>query len=172
MRGRLKGGVISPLLANIYLHVLDMYWTERYASLGKLIRYADDFVIICHRRSEAESALQVVQQIMERLKLKLRPTKTGIVRMDGEGFDFLGFHFHKMRSKTTGKLAPYMWPGEKAMKAIRGQIRQVTDRRGLRIPLREVVAKLRPVIRGWRNYFCIGNSSKKFQGNRSPRFNF
>jgi RNA-directed DNA polymerase len=95
--GSPQGGVISPLLANMYLHVLDMYWAERYASLGKLIRYADDSVVICQTKQQAELALEKIKQIMNRLRLTLHPTKTRIVEMGREGFDFLGFHFHKMK---------------------------------------------------------------------------
>lgn len=155
--------MISPLLANSSLHVLERVWTARAASVGRLIRYADDFVIICQRRQEAEKALQVIQQTLGKLKLTLHPTKTRLVDMGQEGCEVLGFHIHKMRTKRAGKLAPFMWPGQKAMKAVRSQSRQLTDRRGLRIPLRDVVAQLNPVIRGWRNYFHIGNSTKKFQ---------
>jgi retron-type reverse transcriptase len=131
--GSPQGGVISPLLANVYLHVLDMYWTERYA------------------------------HIMARLKLTLHPTKTRLVDMGREGFDFLGFHFHKLKSKKSGKLLPYVWPSQKAMKSVRGRIRQITTRKRLSNPLEEVVKYLNRVIRGWRNYFRIGNSTKKFQ---------
>ena len=88
--GSPQGGVISPLLANIYLHVLDMYWMERYSTLGKIIRYADDFVIICRTRQDAEKALQKVKQTMGILKLTLHPTKTRVVDMGQDGFDFLG----------------------------------------------------------------------------------
>lgn len=161
--GSPQGGVISPLLANIYLHVMDMYWVQEYAFLGKLFRYADDYVIVCRTKRDAEVALQAVKQIMTRLKLKLHPTKTRIVEMGREGFDFLGFHFHKMKSKRTNKLLPYMWPGGKAMKAARGKIRQITTRKRLSNPLEEVVKYLNLVIRGWRNYYRIGNSSKKMQ---------
>jgi group II intron reverse transcriptase/maturase len=161
--GSPQGGVISPLLANIYLHVLDMYWAERYASLGKLFRYADDFVIVCRTKRDAERALQVVKQIMVRLKLTLHPTKTRIVEMGREGFDFLGFHFHKLKSKKTNKLLPYMWPSQKAMKAVRARIHQITTRKRLSNPLEEVVKYLNKVIRGWRNYFRIGNSTKRLQ---------
>lgn len=69
--GSPQGGVISPLLANIYLHVLDMFWAERYSSLGKLVRYADDFVIICRTKQDAENAIQKVAQVMELLRLTL-----------------------------------------------------------------------------------------------------
>jgi group II intron reverse transcriptase/maturase len=161
--GSPQGGVISPLLANIYLHVLDMYWSERYSSLGKLIRYADDFVIICRTRQDAETALQTVKQIMAILKLTLHPTKTRVVDMGQDGFDFLGFHFHKKKSNKTNKLLPYNWPAPKAMKAVRAKIHFITERMSLSNPLSEVIKFLNRVIRGWRNYFRIGNCTLKFQ---------
>ncbi len=161
--GSPQGGVISPLLANIYLHVLDMYWAERYSSLGKLIRYADDFVIICRTRQNAETALQTVKQIMAILKLTLHPTKTRVVDMGQDGFDFLGFHFHKKKSKKSGKLLPYNWPAPKAMKAVRSKIHVITERKRLSNSLTEVIKFLNRVIRGWRNYFRSGNCTLKFQ---------
>ena len=161
--GSPQGGVISPLLANIYLHVLDMYWAERYSSLGKLVRYADDFVIICRTRQDAETALQMIKHIMSILKLTLHPTKTRIVDMGRDGFDFLGFHFHKKKARKSGKLLPYIWPAPKAMKAIRCKIHFITERMRLSNPLSEVIKFLNRVIRGWRNYFRLGNSTLKFQ---------
>jgi RNA-directed DNA polymerase len=161
--GSPQGGVISPLLANIYLHVLDMYWTERYSALGKLVRYADDFVIICRTPSDAEAALQRVKQIMGILKLTLHPTKTRVVDMGHDGFDFLGFHFHKQKSKKSHKLLPYNWPAPKAMKVVRSKIHAITERKRLSNPLSEVIKYLNRVIRGWRNYFRIGNCTLKFQ---------
>jgi len=169
--GSPQGGVISPLLANIYLHVLDMYWAERYSSLGKLFRYADDFVIICRTRQDAEAALQIVKQIMGILKLTLHPTKTRVVDMGRDGFDFLGFHFHKKKSKKSGKLLPYAWPAQKAMKAVRSKIHFITKRMRLSNPLSEVIKFLNRVIRRWRNYFRIGNCTLKFQQlNRYVRY--
>lgn len=159
--GSPQGGVISPLLANIYLHVLDMYWAERYASLGKLVRYADDFVIICRSKRAAQEAFQAVTNIITRLKLTLHPTKTQIVDMGQAGFDFLGFHFHKLVSKRTHTRLPYMWPSQKAMKTVRKKLHDITARKRLSNPLSEVVTYLNRVIRGWRNYFRIGNSSQK-----------
>lgn len=162
--GSPQGGVISPLLSNAYLHVFDMYWQDRYSHLGKLVRYCDDFVIICKRKRDAEEALQAVEQILLRLKLTLHPTKTQIVSIEeGEGFEFLGFHFQKVRSTRSGKPAPMNWPGHKAMKAIRGRIGQLTNRSWMKVTLTEVVENLNPVIVGWRNYFRIGNSTRKFQ---------
>jgi RNA-directed DNA polymerase len=161
--GSPQGGVISPVLANIYLHVLDMYWVTRYAGLGELFRYADDIVIICRTQRQAEHALDAVRLILQKLKLQLHPTKTRLVAMAQEGFDFLGFHFHKLRAKHTGKLLPYMWPSQKAMKAIRRELHGLTSRQRLAEGLAAVISQLNPVIAGWRNYFQRGNSSMKLQ---------
>ena len=161
--GSPQGGVISLLLANIYLHVLDMYWTERYASLGQLFRYADDFVVVCRTKQQAQQALQAIQQVVQKLKLELHPTKTRLVDMGREGFDFLGFHFHKLKAKKTNKRLPYMWPSQKAMKAIRSELHELTSRKKLAEGLEAILQQLTPVIRGWRNYFQIGNSTKKLQ---------
>jgi group II intron reverse transcriptase/maturase len=161
--GSPQGGVISPLLANIYLHVLDMFWVERYSSLGKLIRYADDFVIICRTRHDAENAMQKVAQVMKLLKLTLHPTKTRVVDMGQEGFDFLGFHFHKKKSRKSGKLLPYIWASPKSMMNIRRKIHFITERQRLSNTPDEVIKFLNLIIRGWRNYFRIGNCALKFQ---------
>ena len=120
-------------------------------------------VIICRSKTKAEEALHVIGQLLEHLQLILHPTKTRLVGMECDGFEFLGFHFHKGRSPSTGKRVPYMWPGPKEMKSVRRRIGQLTDQRGQRIPLADVVALLNPVIRGWRNHFRIGNSTKKLQ---------
>ncbi len=161
--GSPQGGVISPLLANIYLHVLDMFWAERYSSLGKLVRYADDFVIICRTKQDAENAMGRVTQVMELLKLTLHPTKTRVVDMGQDGFDFLGFHFHKKKSRKRGKLLPYSWASPKSMKTIRRKIHFITERKRLSNTPDEVIKYLNLAIRGWRNYFRIGNNALKFQ---------
>lgn len=161
--GSPQGGVISPLLANIYLHVLDMFWAERFSSLGKLVRYADDFVIICRTKHDAENAMQKVAQVMELLKLTLHPTKTRVVDMGQDGFDFLGFHFHKKKSRKSGKLLPYIWASPKSMMNIRRKIHFITERKRLSNTPDEVIKFLNMVIRGWRNYFHIGNCALKFQ---------
>jgi group II intron reverse transcriptase/maturase len=161
--GSPQGGVISPLLANIYLHVLDMYWAERYSSLGKLVRYADDFVIICRTKHDAETAMQKVAQVMELLKLTLHPNKTRVVDMGQDGFDFLGFHFHKKKSRKSAKLLPYIWASPKSMMNIRRKIHLITERKRLSNTPDEVIKFLNMVIRGWRNYFRIGNCALKFQ---------
>jgi group II intron reverse transcriptase/maturase len=161
--GSPQGGVISPLMANVYLHVLDMFWAERFSSLGKLVRYADDFVIICRTKHDAETAMQKVAQVMELLKLTLHPTKTRVVDMGQDGFDFLGFHFHKKKSRKSGKLLPYIWASPKSMMNIRRKIHYITERKRLSNTPDEVIKFLNMVIRGWRNYFRIGNCALKFQ---------
>jgi len=122
-----------------------------------------DLVVVCRTRRDAEQALQAVTQVLQKLRLTAHPTKTRIVDMQQAGFEFLGFHFHKGRARRTGKLIPLMWPGQKAMQAIRSHIREQTERRGLKSTLKAIVAKLNPLIRGWRTYFREGNSTKKFQ---------
>ena len=161
--GSPQGGVISPLLANLYLHVLDAYWQDQYGHVGTLVRYADDLVIVCRQKSQAQHALAVLTMILGKLKLMPHPDKTRVVSMEGDGFEFLGFHFHKMKAKRSGKLAPFCWPSQKAMKAARSRMRQLTDRSRQRVLMADVVAQLNPVIRGWRAYFRVGNSTKQLQ---------
>ena len=124
---------------------------------------ATHLVIICRTRQDAQEALQKVKQIMPKLKLTLHPTKTRTVDMGQEGFDFLGFHFHKWKTKNAHKLLPYMWPSQKAMKTMRKKLHWMTDRRRLGDTPQEIIQHLNPAIRGWRNYFRCGNSSDKLQ---------
>ena len=158
--GTPQGGVISPLLANIYLDRFDRVWTKRFSHLGKLTRYADDFVVICLHKYEAQTALEAIQRILAKLHLKVHPQKTRLVDMGKEGFDFLGFHIRKVRSVRTRKLLPFKWPSPKAMKAIREKIKECTQRRWTRVSLSQTVKTLNPIIRGWRNYFCSGRTKK------------
>ena len=161
-KGTPQGGVISPLLANIYLHSMDRFWQDRYSGMGRLIRYCDDFVIVCRTRRQAELARGIIEGFLRRLKLTLHPGKTHCVRLDRAGFDFLGVYFHKMLSKRSGRLVPYAWPSQKAMKAVRARIRELTRRTRLHVDLSELVRSLNQLIRGWRGYFKVGDSTKKF----------
>lgn len=161
--GSPQGGVISPLLANIYLHVFDMHWNTKFQHLGRLILYADDCVIVCRYRSEVLKAYREVSEFMKRLKLTLHPEKTRVVKMEDDGFDFLGFYFRKSHSAVSGKIVSYFWPSKKAMKNIRLKIKESTERSMFRLTPEIIVDKLNPVIRGWRNYFKTGNSTKKLQ---------
>ncbi|MBL8949808.1 MAG: group II intron reverse transcriptase/maturase [Myxococcaceae bacterium] len=169
--GTPQGGVISPLLSNIYLHFFDTVWTRQCAHLGTLVRYADDFVIVCRSREAVEEAERRVRIIFERLKLTLHPEKTRRVELtEGkEGFDFLGCHLHKRMSgrllEQTGNRWYYLsrWPSARSMKRVRARIHELTDRRWLgENDVRAVIARLNPVLRGWGNYFRTGNASHKF----------
>lgn len=162
--GTPQGGVLSPLLANIYLNYLDRVWMKRCRKVGILVRYADDLVAICPREENARKALKRMKLLMKRLGLKLNPDKTQFVnlREGQQGFDFLGFHHRKVRSYRYGYYYLHRWPGRKAMQAIREKIRSIVgERRGLNRTLKEVIAELNPVLRGWGNYFAVGNSSQK-----------
>ena len=165
--GTPQGGVISPLLANIYLHELDSEWQARHQHLGKLVRYADDFVVLCRTQAQAQAALQQVKTILDRLKLTLHPTKTRVVEtgLGKDGFVFLGCHFQAVKSHFKGKTYLFRWPSDKAMLSVRTKVRDFTDRRrrsGMK-DIREVIDDLNPVLRGWGNYFRTGNASAKFQ---------
>jgi RNA-directed DNA polymerase len=161
--GSPQGAVVSPLMANIYLHVLEMYWTQRYHAPGRLTRYADDCVMVCRTQTAAEQARQAVIQVLERVKLTRPSTKTRIVDLTQEGFACLGCHVQKVRARKSGRFMPLIWPSQKAMKAVRNQIRAETERRGLRGSMLAMVAKLHPIIRGWRHYVRIGHSTQQFQ---------
>lgn len=120
-KGSPQGGVISPLLANIYLHVLDSYW-ENHKELGVIVRYADDAVIMCRKRTDAELAFEHLKRIMTKLKLTLNPQKTKIVDMNKESFDFLGFCFQKFGKTKSGRKLPYMMPSKKAIKKVKDAV--------------------------------------------------
>jgi RNA-directed DNA polymerase len=164
--GTPQGGVISPLLANVYLHALDEAWQRDFQHLGRLVRYADDFVVLCRRRSQAEEALRRIQEILGALCLELHPDKTKVVELGigKEGFDFLGCHFRVVQSHFNGKRYLFRWPSRRAMKAVREKIRERTGRRrwaGMR-DIREVIAVLNPLLIGWGNYFRTGNATVCF----------
>jgi RNA-directed DNA polymerase len=163
--GTPQGSPISPLLANVVLHVLDVQWTATSMALGTLVRYADDLVVLCASRRAAMEAQRRVEIILAPLGLRLHPDKTRIVHLarGAEGFDFLGFHHRKVESaKYPGRYYLQKWPSQRAMASIRAKVRDHTDRRWASRDLQRVVADLNPVLRGWGAYFRHGNSSKKF----------
>jgi group II intron reverse transcriptase/maturase len=161
--GTPQGSPISPLLANIALHVLDEAWAKM-AGRGKLVRYADDFVVLTGSRDRVEHVRDRIEVVLAELGLLLHPDKTRIVCLkDGEdGFDFLGFHHRKTPSRYRGRRYLTKWPSTRAMASIRAKVRDRTDRRFASRDLHDVVADLNPVLRGWGAYFRYGNSSAKF----------
>lgn len=161
--GTPQGSPISPLLANIALHVLDEAWASM-ASLGTLVRYADDFVVLTTSWQRADQARRRIEAVLAELGLRLHPEKTRIVCLvDGEdGFDFLGFHHRKTPSKWGDRRYLSKWPSARAMASVRAKVRERTDRRFASRDLQHVVADLNPVLRGWGAYFRYGNSNRKF----------
>jgi RNA-directed DNA polymerase len=169
--GTPQGGVISPLLSNIYLHFLDIVWQRQCAKIGTLARYADDFVVLCSSRGAVEEAGRRVRIIFERLKLTLHPGKTRTVDLtEGrEGFDFLGCHLHMRMSGKLWKekrLRRYYlqrWPSKRSMKRVRLKLKELTDSRrdGVK-DVQVLVHDLNPLLRGGGNYFCTGNAARKF----------
>ncbi len=161
-----QGGVISPLLANVALHELDRLWEDHCGHLGQLIRYCDDFVILCRTEADAREALRRVGFGLARLGLELHPAKTRVVFVgDGQqGFDFLGFHCRKVASwRWRGKRYLHRWPSRRAMQAIRDRVKAITGpRQRLLRPTRSIVAELNRALRGWGAYFRVSNANRQF----------
>lgn len=166
--GTPQGGVISSLLANIYLHAFDRAWAEH--GTGELVRYADDFVVLCRSSVQAEQAQQQARALLADLGLELHPDKTRVVdlREGKEGFDFLGCH---LRARMSGKLWEqkrivryylHRWPSQRSMKRARERIKALTGRSRVGMQLEDVIGALNLFLRGWGNYFRTGNASDKF----------
>ena len=170
LSGTPQGGVISPLLSNIYLSFLDERWTRQCSEIGTLVRYADDFVVMCNTRKDVEEAERRVKLIFKRLKLELHPDKTRKIELSGgkRGFDFLGCHLRKCMSgkiwESDRKRVFFLqrWPSMASMKRVRLRVKELTPRAACHRDLRETIAKINPVIRGWGNYFATGNAAGKF----------
>jgi group II intron reverse transcriptase/maturase len=191
LAGTPQGGVISALLANIYLNKLDRIWAARCSSLGVLVRYADDFVALCRTESQAREALRRIGLVMDRLGLKLHPEKTPHARLSSSGcflvhdfrlsssvlparmvdlrrgkdsFVFLGCTIRKKRSIQRNPRAHYVqrWPSPKAMKRVRTRVHELTDSRHSGKDVKQIIATLNLVLRGWGNYFRTGNAERKF----------
>jgi RNA-directed DNA polymerase len=163
--GAPQGSPVSPLMANIVLHVLDEAWSRQGQRLGTLVRYCDDFVVLAPTRARVVEAKARIEAILGPLGLRLHPDKTRIACLlkGQEGFVFLGFE-HRMREsrKWRGRWYLNRWPSPRAMASIRAKVKQRTARRFASLPLGAVVESLNPVLRGWGAYFRYGNSSQKF----------
>jgi len=166
--GTPQGGVISPLLSNIYLHAFDRELAQR--GVGVLVRYADDFVVLCRSSQQAEAALDSAREILAGLGLELHPDKTKTVDLgEGrEGFDFLGCYF---RARMSGRLWEqkrivryylHRWPSQRAMKRLREKVRDRTGRNRAGTDVEVVIGDLNPILRGWGTYFRTGNAAHKF----------
>ena len=166
--GAPQGGVISPLLCNVYLHRIDRVWDTR--EYGVLVRFADDALVMCKSREQAEAALARLRLLLADLGLEPKEAKTRIVHLEvgGAGFDFLGFHHRLVR--VTGRrnhrwsvtfLA--RWPADRAMKHARDRIRELTRRSRLLLRVEVIVDEVNRFLRGWAAYFRYGNSAVRFE---------
>ena len=162
--GTPQGSPISPLLANIALHRLDQAWQTDSRQTGKLVRYADDFVVVCPTADRAKQARRRAAMVLAELGLRLSPEKTRIVELTRgkEGFDFLGFHLHKVESWWRGKWYLQRWPSARAMSSIRAKIRALTSRRFTGLACRSSWSASTLFCGAGATYFRQGNSARKF----------
>ena len=163
-KGTSQGGVISPLLANLYLHLLDRMWErhdleKRFGT--RLIQYADDLVILCRR--DVNEPMDILRRVLERLDLKLNPTKTKVVDARTEHFDFLGFSFQLRQSRKSGKVYPHTEPYKRSAQRLKDRVKGITDRRRCAVPLTDIMTELNASLRGWTGYFHYRNSSNVFR---------
>jgi RNA-directed DNA polymerase len=164
-RGIPQGSPISPLLANLYMRRFVLGWKKLglEQSLGsRIVTYADDLVILC-RKGKAEEALTRMRELMGKLKLTVNEEKTRICKVPEGQFDFLGYTFGRMYSKTTGKARLGMWPSKKSIRRMVEKVHDLTDLKTGWQETTEKVAKLNRALRGWANYFQVGTTSQAYR---------
>lgn len=168
LTGTPQGGVISPLLANIYLNTMDRLWQKKFSHLGEIIRYADDFVIMCKTKKQAMDSIQVILAITKKLDLSINRDKSRLVNIwdDTEGFDFLGFHHRKFPKRIKGGRTIYVMshiPKKTAMKKMRMKIKDYTEPRyKLLMDIKDLVRGLNRRLQGFKNYYAISPLGKKW----------
>ena len=163
--GTPQGGVVSPTLCNVYLHRLDRVWDD---ADGVVVRYADDLVVMCWSRGQAERALARLVEVLAGLGLEPKAAKTRIVHLDvgGPGLDFLGFHHRLVRAPGRAGTRPVTflarWPADRAMRHARDRIREFTARSRLVLSTKRIVEDINLFLTGWAAYFRYGNSTRHF----------
>lgn len=159
-KGTPQGGVISPLLSNCYLHLLDRIWEKhrlRWKLKARIVRYADDFVVLC--AGAVDAPLATVRHVLDRLDLELNETKTRMVDARQESFNFLGFSIRVSKGLKSGKSYPHVCPAPKSLAKIKDRITQLTRREHTAIPLEAIVESMNASLRGWSGYFHYRNSN-------------
>jgi RNA-directed DNA polymerase len=160
-KGTPQGGVISPLLANLYLHILDRIWQRGNLQQrigARIVRYADDIVILC-RRTKSDKAMATLRHVLERLGLSLNEAKTKTVNAFKDKFDFLGFTIWMGKSRRTGNHYPHVQPSKKSLRIIKDRVTELTKRERTLKPLVQIVREVNVTVRGWIGYFHFGNCS-------------
>ncbi len=168
--GTPQGGVISPLLSNVFLHALDAVWTRKHGHLGTLVRYADDFVVMCDTAKAVDEAEEKIKSILSRLGLELHAEKTRRVDLSRglQGFDFLGCHLRKRMSgpiwMKSRRRVHFLQrePSQRSMKRARQRVKEITRNSRRHEDLHAIIGELNPVLRGWGEYFRTGNAAIKF----------
>jgi len=176
--GTPQGGILSPLLANVALSILDEHFTQKWEELGqrwtrakrrragepimRLVRYADDFVVMVHgTKADAEALWTEVGEVLAPMGLRLAEEKTRVSHIE-EGFDFLGWRIQRWdQPSRTGHKAVYTFPSKKSLASIMDKVRRLTRRRNHRT-LADLLRRLNPTLRGWCNYFKHGVSKRCF----------
>jgi RNA-directed DNA polymerase len=175
--GTPQGGILSPLLANVALSVLDDHFAEAWAAMGdpsarhrrrtkglatyRLVRYADDLVVLVHgTRAHVEALREETAAVLRPMGLRLSEAKTRIAHID-EGFDFLGFRIRRAPKRGSGKLTVYTYPSKRALAAVKAKVRAAT-KEATNQPLATLCFRLAPIVRGWVNYFRHGVSKATF----------
>lgn len=168
--GTPQGGVISPLLSNIFLHALDAVWTRKHGHLGTLVRYADDLVVMCDTAKAVDEAEEKIRAILSRLGLELHPEKTRRVDLSRglQSFDFLGCTLRKRMSgpiwARSRKRVYFLHrePSQRSMKRVRQRVKDIARNSRQHEDLRVLIGELNPVLIGWGEYFRTGNAARKF----------
>ena len=166
-RGTPQGGVISPLLANIYFNLFDRMFLSHCRRTGlaaELTRYADDFVILM--RGGVDATLAKVKQMLGRMELKLNEEKSKVVDAREGSFDFLGFTFCRRKSLRTGKVMTLVEPSHQSQQKFRDEVRNLTERWSHSQPQGEVLERVNRYVQGWVNYFHLHNSTRAFARQR------
>ena len=167
-KGTPQGGVISPLLSNLYLHLLDRIWERRdlQQRLGaRIVRYADDIVLLC-RRSKSGQVMTVLRQILDRLELTLNEAKTKVVNAGKESFDFLGFSIRIGQSRRTGNYYSHVQPAKKSLQIVKDRVTELTKRTRTVKPLTWIMNEVNATVRGWVGYFHYRNCSSALKSLR------
>lgn len=165
--GSPQGGVISPLLGNIYLNYLDTIWENKFTELGTFVRYADDLVILCKTKEQALKSIDVLKAVFGKLELQMNTSKSKLINLwdDKEGFDFLGMHHRKIPKQIKGTERHILrsYPSKKAMKKMKEKVKEVTEPRNrLFWTMNRMVEELNPKIQGWRNYYAMDSFADLF----------
>nr|WP_198965098.1 group II intron reverse transcriptase/maturase [Streptomyces sp. SID5473] len=176
--GTPQGGILSPLLANIALSVLDEFFAEQWQAAGsnstartrhrrrggatyRLVRYADDFVVmVAGTKAHAEAIRQKVTKVLSPMGLRLSEEKTSVVHLD-EGFTFLGFRIQRQQQKGSGKRYVYTWPSDKALTSVKHKVKAIA-KQTTNVSLGTLLRRINQVLRGWTAYFQHGVSSRTF----------